>query len=205
MIKPIQGPIHAVRGIAGATELGDQDPVLVLDVSALVEDAVAAGRPHERAPERAGGAAPRWEDRARRAAERRDADERERAVRQLLIFELDGSPYALPVECVREIVRLRPITPVPRVPADVRGVISLRGEIVQVIDLRRRLGCAPDRPGAPSRIVVVHGDDGRVAGLLVDARARGAARSPRMRCDPPPGETGNVEALVRRAAIASSR
>jgi two-component system chemotaxis sensor kinase CheA len=40
VIKPIQGPIHSVRGIAGATDLGDQHPVLVLDVSALVEDTV---------------------------------------------------------------------------------------------------------------------------------------------------------------------
>jgi two-component system chemotaxis sensor kinase CheA len=40
VIKPIQGPIQSVRGIAGATELGDQDPVLVLDISALVEDAL---------------------------------------------------------------------------------------------------------------------------------------------------------------------
>ena len=39
VIKPIQGPIQSVRGIAGATELGDLDPVLVLDVSAIVEDA----------------------------------------------------------------------------------------------------------------------------------------------------------------------
>jgi two-component system chemotaxis sensor kinase CheA len=39
VIKPIQGPIPNVRGIAGATELGDQDPVLVLDVSALLSDA----------------------------------------------------------------------------------------------------------------------------------------------------------------------
>jgi len=38
VIKPIQGPIQNVRGIAGATELGDQDPVLVLDVSAFVDD-----------------------------------------------------------------------------------------------------------------------------------------------------------------------
>ena len=38
VIKPIQGPIPAVRGIAGATELGDQDPVLVLDVSALLAE-----------------------------------------------------------------------------------------------------------------------------------------------------------------------
>jgi len=40
VIKPIQGPVAAVRGIAGATELGDRDPVLVLDVSFLVEDAL---------------------------------------------------------------------------------------------------------------------------------------------------------------------
>jgi two-component system chemotaxis sensor kinase CheA len=40
VIKPIQGPIKNVRGIAGATELGDQGPVLVLDVSAFVDDTV---------------------------------------------------------------------------------------------------------------------------------------------------------------------
>jgi two-component system chemotaxis sensor kinase CheA len=40
VIKPIQGPVRAVRGIAGATELGDQDPVLVLDVSAFLADAL---------------------------------------------------------------------------------------------------------------------------------------------------------------------
>lgn len=39
VIKPIQGPIQNLRGISGATDLGDRDPVLVLDVSALVEDA----------------------------------------------------------------------------------------------------------------------------------------------------------------------
>jgi two-component system chemotaxis sensor kinase CheA len=40
VIKPIQGPIQQVRGIAGATELGDQGAILVLDVSSLVEDVV---------------------------------------------------------------------------------------------------------------------------------------------------------------------
>lgn len=39
VIKPIQGPIRSVRGVAGATELGSQGTVLVLDVAALVEDA----------------------------------------------------------------------------------------------------------------------------------------------------------------------
>lgn len=91
-------------------------------------------------------------------------------LRELLVIWLDGDPYALPIERVREIVRLRSITPVPRVPDAVRGVISLRGEIVQVLDLRRRLGLPPVALEGQGRhrIVVLHGDDGQMAGLLVD-------------------------------------
>jgi len=91
--------------------------------------------------------------------------------RELLVLWLDGDPYALPVERVREIVRMRSITPVPRVPAAVRGVISLRGEIVQVVELRRRLGLpAPEATAGArrARIVVLNGDDGQLTGLLVD-------------------------------------
>ena len=72
-----------------------------------------------------------WEGLARSAAGRvagRDAAAPVE-LRELLVIWLDGDPYALPIERVREIVRLRPITPVPRVPDAVRGVISLRGEI----------------------------------------------------------------------------
>jgi purine-binding chemotaxis protein CheW len=112
--------------------------------------------------------ATRWQDLARRAAERRNADAENVAVRQLLCFVLDGSPYAVPVERVREIVRVRPIIPVPRVPADVRGVISLRGEILEVIDLRLRLRLPAAETGRASRIIVAHASDGGVAGLLVD-------------------------------------
>ena len=117
----------------------------------------------------------RWDDVARRAAGRiaghgQDADAGE--LRELLVVWLDGDPYALPIERVREIVRLRPITPVPRVPEAVRGVLSLRGEIVQVLDLRIRLGLPPsplDEAGRRRhRIVVLHGEDGQLAGLLVD-------------------------------------
>jgi len=116
----------------------------------------------------------RWDDVARRAAGRVAGREREEGaaeLRELLVIWLDGDPYALPIERVREIVRLRPITPVPRVPDAVLGVISLRGEIVQVLDLRRRLGLAPADLQAGRRrhrIVVLHGDDGQLAGLLVD-------------------------------------
>jgi purine-binding chemotaxis protein CheW len=114
------------------------------------------------------GAEPRVWDALARAAARREAEEAGEIQHEYLAFRLGEVPYAIPVEAVREIVRMRPITPVPRVPAEVRGVISLRGEIVQVVDLRRRLGMPPAEPSRSTRIIVLHGDVGDVASVLVD-------------------------------------
>jgi purine-binding chemotaxis protein CheW len=116
---------------------------------------------------------------------------------RLLVFELDGAPYALPVERVREIVRQKPITPVPRLPAEVLGVISLRGRVIQVIDLRRRLALAAGSAGRRSRIVVAHDGEGRVAGFLVDGVLEVATVAEEAFCDAPAGSTGAVEGLCR--------
>jgi purine-binding chemotaxis protein CheW len=115
-----------------------------------------------------GTPAPRWDVLAR-AALRREAQEDTALRREFVTFHVDGDAYALPIERVREIVRLRSITPVPRVPSAIRGVISLRGEVVEVVDLRLRLGLAAHEPSRASRIIVLHGEDGAVTGLLVDA------------------------------------
>lgn len=138
-----------------------------------------------------------WESLARAAAEPSGAEE---AVlqRELLCLALDGSPYAIPVERVREIVRMRAITPMPRVPAAVLGVIALRGEVIQVLDLRRRLGLPPVEAGRRTRIVVLHGEDGRVTGLLVDA-VNEVLRLPEDAIRPAaPGESEAVAALCER-------
>jgi len=143
----------------------------------------------------------RWDDVGRRAAARiaGRAGEEAAELRELLVIWLDGDPYALPIERVREIVRLRPITPVPRVPDAVRGVVSLRGEIVQVLDLRRRLGLPAgelDADRRRHRIVVLHGDDGQMAGLLVD-RVSEVLRVPAEELRAPAArEGGTVMALV---------
>jgi purine-binding chemotaxis protein CheW len=110
-----------------------------------------------------------WESLARSAAMSASVQEEPELLRELLTFRLADSPYAIPVERVREIVRLREITPMPRVPRAVLGVIALRGEIVQVVDLRMRLGLSTAEPGRASRVIVLHGDDDRVTGVLVDA------------------------------------
>jgi purine-binding chemotaxis protein CheW len=140
-----------------------------------------------------------WERLARAAGAGRGAPAPE-AERQLLAFHLAGGRYALPVERVREIARMRPITPVPRLPAAVLGVTSLRGEIVQVIDLRRRLGIEPAaESGVAGRIVVVYAGDAGVAGLRVD-RVSEVMRVPEAAIRPAAAESGAVEALCSRGA-----
>jgi len=110
----------------------------------------------------------RWEDLARTASMRGDRSEDFELLQELLTFEVDDIPYAIPIERVREILRMRPITPVPRVPDLICGVISIRGEVVEVLDLRQRLGLSAAEPDRRTRIVVIHGFDGRVTGCLVD-------------------------------------
>jgi len=110
-----------------------------------------------------------WEALARRAAGGRERDDTPLVLRELLVFTIADSAYAIPVERVREIVRMRALTPVPRVPAEVVGVIALRGEVVQVVDLRIYLGLPAQEVGRRTRIIVMHGDDDRVTGVLVDA------------------------------------
>jgi purine-binding chemotaxis protein CheW len=88
---------------------------------------------------------------------------------ELLIVELASGEYAIPVERIREIVRVGAITRVPRTPDWLVGVVALRGEIVQVVDLRSRLGLPKVAATRAHRIVVIHGDEDGVAGLMVDA------------------------------------
>ena len=140
----------------------------------------------------------RWEELARAALVRTDEREQAELIRELLAFEIGGTPYAVPIERVREILRMRPITPIPRAPDVVMGVISIRGEVVEVIDLRRRLGLSASEPERRTRIVVIHGFDGRVTGCMVDRvqevlRVPGDAIRPASEAD-----AANVTGLCKR-------
>jgi len=119
-----------------------------------------------------GAAGAEWENLARGAADAfmNGADEEEGGalLRELLVFGLDDSAYAVPVERVREIVRMKELTKIPRVPSWLLGVVALRGEVVEVVDLRSRLGLGASAPDRTNRIIVLHGDVDRVTGLLVD-------------------------------------
>ncbi len=83
-------------------------------------------------------------------------------------FQVGRETYGVPITSLHEIVRVPEITAVPDAPDYMEGVINLRGKIVSVIDLRKRLG-EPKRPlTRRNRILVVeHG--GRLSGLIVDS------------------------------------
>jgi purine-binding chemotaxis protein CheW len=88
--------------------------------------------------------------------------------RQLVIFKLGDEEFGVDILQVREIERLgQGITRVPKSPAFVEGVINLRGEIVPIVDLRKRFGLVVHVIGHESRIVIVE-VDGNQIGMMVD-------------------------------------
>ena len=72
-----------------------------------------------------------------------------------LTFKLGRESYGLPVLGVREIIRLCPITPVPRMPEYIKGVINLRGKVIPILDLRAKFQLTSESYGERACIVVV--------------------------------------------------
>jgi purine-binding chemotaxis protein CheW len=87
---------------------------------------------------------------------------------EYLAFGLAGETYAVRIAQLAEILRPPPITEVPRAPSTVLGVISVRGKLVTVLDLRRRLRLAESAIDRRSRILLVDTSAGEQLGLLVD-------------------------------------
>jgi purine-binding chemotaxis protein CheW len=84
-----------------------------------------------------------------------------------LLFRLSAETYALPVNRVREILRVGVITRVPGAPLHVRGVTNLRGRILPVVELRTRITLSELTLTPAARVIVVE-VRGRTLGILVD-------------------------------------
>ncbi|MEK8023927.1 MAG: chemotaxis protein CheW [Candidatus Hydrogenedentota bacterium] len=84
-----------------------------------------------------------------------------------LTFALGGEEYGLEIMKVLEIVGLLPITPVPGTPLFIRGLINLRGNVIPVVDLRRKFGM-PAAEDHPHHCIIVVEAGRAQMGLLVD-------------------------------------
>ena len=90
-----------------------------------------------------------------------------------LTFRLGAATYGIPILNVREIIRLCPITPVPRMPEYIKGVINLRGTVVPVVDLRAKFQMPVVDYGERTCIIVmtlqIGNGPGTLMGAVVDA------------------------------------
>jgi purine-binding chemotaxis protein CheW len=88
-----------------------------------------------------------------------------------LTFRIDQEVYGIEIANAREVIEVSSLTPMPKAPDWIRGVVNLRGSVLPVIDLRRRFGMGESTLGKRPSVVVVElasGDDMIQVGVLVD-------------------------------------
>lgn len=86
---------------------------------------------------------------------------------QLVVFELNNQQYGLPILDIQEIIRMVDVKPVPSPNESLEGIINLRGKVIPVLNLRRRLGFPEKEHDGNTRIIVVD-HYGKKAGMVVD-------------------------------------
>lgn len=87
--------------------------------------------------------------------------------RQMIVFALGETEFGIPITQAVRIVRVTPVTRVPRAPAFLEGVINVEGNVVPVIDLKKRFALPQTPHDAKARIIIVEVDDQWV-GMIVD-------------------------------------
>jgi len=98
------------------------------------------------------------------------AENNDDSIVQWVTFHLENEKYGIKVMQVQEVLRMTEIAPVPGAPHYVLGIINLRGNVVTVIDTRRRFGLSDVENDDETRIVIVEANN-NVVGILVDSVA----------------------------------
>jgi purine-binding chemotaxis protein CheW len=126
----------------------------------------------------------------------RDEKKAAELTEHLVTFFLAGEEYGVDVRLVQEIIRVADITQVPRAPMHIKGVINLRGRIIPVVDLKRKLNLGDVEYNRQARIVVVKVRD-RLLGLLVDGASQ-VLKVPVAVIEAPPEEVSDVDSSYLR-------
>jgi purine-binding chemotaxis protein CheW len=125
--------------------------------------------------------------------------ERDEEILQLVTFHVGDEEFGVEILEVREINRMMEITRVPHAPDFVEGVINLRGQVIPVVDLRKRFGLGSIERDKNARIVVVELGD-KVVGFLVDSVSE-VLRVPRRVVEPPPPIVGGIDSEYIEAVV----
>jgi len=118
------------------------------------------------------------------------------AEEQLVTFSLGTEEFGVNIMRVQEIIRIPPITRVPKAPNYVEGVINLRGNVIPVVNLRVRFGMPLEEETDLSRIVVLQ-VNGKVFGVRVDGVTE-VLRLEEESIEPPPSVALGMDATFIR-------
>ncbi len=106
-------------------------------------------------------------------------------IMQLVGFVIGKEQFGVDILSVQEIIRSAPITAVPNSPGFIEGVINLRGSIIPVIDLRKRLNLHKGKEAEPVTWILIINVDDRVTGFIVDAVTK-VLKIQKKTIEPPP-------------------
>jgi len=109
-------------------------------------------------------------------------------LRQLISFSVGEEEYGLELLCVKEVIRMREITWLPKAPPCVKGIINLRGDVIPIVDLREKFGLVAQEQTAMTRVIVVE-VEGRPVGMVVDSASQ-VVRVATDQFEPPPPMMG---------------
>ena len=109
-------------------------------------------------------------------------------LKQLISFTVGEEGYGIELLKVKEVIRTRQLTWLPKAPSCVKGIINLRGDVIPIVDLRDRFGLEPTEQTAMTRVIVVE-VAGRLVGMVVDSASQ-VVRVPADQFDPPPPVMG---------------
>src|SRR3990172_8509984 len=116
----------------------------------------------------------------------------EENILQFVAFRVGMQSFAVEIHRIKEVLPYRTITSLPKAPSFLEGVIDLRGSLIPILDLRKRLGIAEIRNDAQTRILVLRIKRQKL-GLVVDSVLRVLA-VPVENIDPPPPVAQEKEA-----------
>lgn len=76
---------------------------------------------------------------------------------QAVIFSLGSEEYGLPIEAVQEITRLSGVHPIPKAPDYIKGLISIRGQAIPLINMHQKFGIQPQNEAEYAIIIEING------------------------------------------------
>ncbi len=124
----------------------------------------------------------------------------------LVGFTVGNEEFCFDIRKVLEVIRMVPITAVPSAPADVEGIINLRGRIIPIIDFRRRFTIADERSTDDAeKVIVVAAAKGSTVGFIVDGVSQVLKLPPDLLSPPPTGASGRDAEAVRGVGIVGDR